>query len=187
MIESGTIKKKKTYTDYVRTTPEGWGFELFDGNIRDMAPAPYTKHQRAAGILFTTISALAEKKNLGVVYIAPTDVYFDEHNCVQPDILFISKERKHIITEKNIQSAPDWIIEIVSPHHRQHDTVEKKELYECFGVKEFWLVFPDEEIIAVYLLKDEKYILQETFKDEQTLHSATLGSLNIATKKVFIR
>lgn len=180
-------KKKQTYTDYVRITPEGWGYELFDGNIRDMAPAPYTSHQHILYNLVLILGEYVKKHDAGIVMIAPTDVYFDEHNCVQPDILFISKERLHIITEKNIQGAPDLVIEIVSPHHRQHDTVEKKKLYERFGVKEYWIVFPDEQLIETYLLKAGEYILQATFTNEQTLQSATLGSLYIATPKIFIR
>lgn len=179
-------KKKQTYADYLKT-PEGWGHELFDGNIRDMAPAPYTNHQSAAGNLFTELKLLAEKNNLGVVYIAPTDVYFDEYNCVQPDILFISKERLHIVTEKNIQGAPDVVIEIVSPSTKQYDTVGKKNLYERFGVKEYWIVFPEEQTIEIHLFKQGRYILQGAYTNEQMLQSQTLSSLSIATKKVFIR
>ncbi|MBI4930603.1 MAG: Uma2 family endonuclease [Bacteroidetes bacterium] len=175
---------KQTYADYLKT-PEGWGYELFDGNIRDMAPAPYTNHQSAAGNLFAELKLLAEKNNLGKVYIAPTDVYFDEHNCVQPDILFISKERVHIITEKNIQGAPDLAVEIVSPSTKHYDTVEKKNLYQRFGVKEYWIVFPEEERVIIFSLKNGAYHLLRTYTKADVLHSQTFSAFKIELTKIF--
>ena len=178
-------KRKQTYADYARETPEGWGYELFDGNIRDMAPAPYTNHQSIALNLSTELKLFAEKNNLGKIYIAPTDVYFDEHDCVQPDILFIAKEHLHIITEKNIQGAPDLVIEIVSPHHMQHDTVEKKNLYERFGVKEYWIVFPEEERVVIFSLKNAAYHLLATYTKADVLHSQLFSALKIQLTKIF--
>ena len=112
-------------------------------------------------------------------------MYFDEYNCVQPDILFVSKERMRIITEKNIQGAPDLAVEIVSANSRHYDTVEKKNLYERFEVKEYWIVFPEEERGAVFSLQNGTYRLQETFTKADVLHSPAFADLKIELAKIF--
>ncbi len=78
------------------------------------------------------------------------------------------------------------IIEIVSPHHRHYDTVEKKNLYERFGVKEYWIVFPEEERVVVFSLKNGTYRLQETFTKADVLHSPAFADLKIELAKIFI-
>ena len=86
----------------------------------------------------------------GRIYFAPCDVVLSEEDIVQPDIFFISKEREHIITERNIQGAPDLVIEIMSPFTAKLDKSLKLKLYERFEVKEYWLVNPDREEIETF-------------------------------------
>lgn len=104
---------------------------------------------------------------------------------VQPDILFISNERLNIIGEKNARGAPDLIIEIISEKSAYKDTVKKKHLYERFGVKEYWIVFPNEEIIEIYTLKNNTYQPYKTFFKENNLTSQVLKGLKMDLKKIF--
>lgn len=100
-----TDKKKYTYEDYLKT-PDDERYELIESTI--------PKHQRISRELEFCLLQFLKANNLGEVFYAPCDVYLDDENVVQPDILFISKERANIIGEKNIQGAPDIVIEIIS-------------------------------------------------------------------------
>src|SRR4030042_2825586 len=150
-------KKKYTYEDYLKT-PDDKRYELIEGELL-MTPSPATKHQRISRELEFVILKFVKANNLGEVFDAPCDVYLDNENVVQPDILFISKESLNIIGEKNIQGAPDLAIDIISENTAYRDLVQKKKLYAKFGVKEYWVVVPGEESIEVYTLKDNTYML----------------------------
>jgi Uma2 family endonuclease len=104
---------------------------------------------------------------------------------VQPDILFISRANRAIVAEKNIQGAPDLVVEIVSPNTRERDLVLKKKLYAKFGAKEYWLVFLNEQKIEVYRLEDQKYILDGVYEKPGALKSPLLKGLKIRLSEVF--
>ena len=85
--------------------------------------------------------------DLGWVFFnPPTDVLLSDHDVVQPDLIFVSRERKHVITDANIQGAPDLVVEILSPSTASRDWRDKLDLYERHGVAEYWLVDPVSEI-----------------------------------------
>lgn len=73
---------------------------------------------------------------MGELRIAPYDVYFDENNIFQPDIILIANENTPKIAERGFFGAPNLIIEILSPSNARFDKEEKKPVYEKFGVKE---------------------------------------------------
>src|SRR5574341_724660 len=104
---------KLTYKDYLLFPENGKRHELIDGE-HYMTPAPSTRHQRISGKVFKTLSNFIEKNKLGEVFYAPCDVVFSNTDVVQPDIVFISNENKHIITDSNIQGTPDLVVEIIS-------------------------------------------------------------------------
>lgn len=182
-IYNPVAKKRYTYQDYLQT-PEGNLYELLNGNLV-MSPSPYTKHQVVSMELTLLLGTFVKQKKLGKIFDAPTDVYFDDDNCVQPDLLYIANEHSHIITEKNIKGVPDLIIEIVSPSSVHRDTVEKKQLYARFGVNEFWLVYPDEKIIEIYVIKKNNYILGKCFMQGDILESPLFKGLKIKLEEVF--
>ncbi|MBM4056588.1 MAG: Uma2 family endonuclease, partial [Planctomycetes bacterium] len=108
-----TVKKKYTYKDYL-TMSDDKRYELIGGELIMMTPSPVPYHQWISKNIEYEIERFVREKNLGRVFDAPCDVYLDDENVVQPDILFISRERTHIIGKNNIQSAPDLAIEILS-------------------------------------------------------------------------
>ncbi|GBD95304.1 hypothetical protein BMS3Abin06_00169 [bacterium BMS3Abin06] len=176
-------KKKHTYEDYLKT-PEDERYELIGGDLL-MTPAPIPKHQKISRELEFEILKLVKANDLGEVFDAPCDVYLDDENIVQPDILFISKERLNIIGEKNIQGAPDLVIEIISESTAYRDFVQKKRLYARFGVKEYWIVLPVEESIELYILKDSTYTLHKTYGKDEILESPAMKDLKIVLKNIF--
>ncbi|MBI5554425.1 MAG: Uma2 family endonuclease, partial [Elusimicrobia bacterium] len=115
----------------------------------------------------------------------PCDVYLDEENVVQPDLLFISKERQEIIGEKNIQGAPDLVVEIVSEGNAYRDTIQKKRLYARFGVREYWIVAPGEEMIEVYRLDNQGHQLSRTYFHDDTPESQILKDFKVELKEIF--
>jgi Uma2 family endonuclease len=116
----------------------------------------------------------AAKKNIGEVYVAPFDVYMDEHsNAVQPDIIFVSKENESIVKD-HIHGVPDLLIELLSPGNKSHDTVRKKNLYEKFGVKEYWIIDPETKESIGYALEEKQY--REFFRSSGQISSRLLDA-----------
>ncbi len=183
MAPAVTEKKKLTYEDYLKT-PEDERYELIEGELV-MTPSPVPRHQRISGRLEFELRKFTTENDLGEVFDAPCDVYLDDENVVQPDILFISKDRLNIIGEKNIQGAPDIAIEIISESSAYRDFVQKKRLYARFGVREYWIVIPEEESIQIYILKDNAYTLHSTSRKHETLESYTLKELKMELKNIF--
>lgn len=183
MTLSASKRKRYTYKDYL-LTPEGGGYELLEGDLR-MVPAPATVHQRVSGRLYMLFREFITKNNLGEIFYAPTDVYLDDETVLQPDILFISEARKDIVTKKNIQGAPDLVVEIISPGTAYIDRSKKKKLYARFGVGEYWLVDPEKKSIEVYGLKEGKYVLSEGHEARGVATSPVLPGLAVALDRVF--
>jgi Uma2 family endonuclease len=183
MATATTEKKKYTYADYLKT-PDDERYELIEGDLI-MTPAPVMRHQRISGDLYSEVRIFVKENDLGNIFYAPCDVHLDNENVVQPDILFISKERMDIIGEKNIQGAPDLVIEIISESTAYRDLVQKKKLYARFGVKEYWIVIPEESLADVYTLKDNAFILHKSYGKDDTLKSPLLQKLKIELKKIF--
>lgn len=132
------------YDDYLLLPDDGKRYEIIEGELF-MAPAPSMKHQYDLFELGVRIREFVKKKKLGIVFLAPCDVILLNTNIVQPDIVFVSKENREIITEKNIQGAPDLAVEITSSSTAERDLVLKKKLYAKFGVKEYWIAFVKEQ------------------------------------------
>jgi Uma2 family endonuclease len=176
-------KKKYTYEDYLKT-PEDERYELIEGELI-MSPSPIPKHQRISRKIEFILEKYVTENDLGEVFYAPCDVYLDDENVIQPDILFISKDRLNIIGEKNIQGAPDLVMEIISENTAYRDFVQKKRLYAKFGVKEYWIVIPEEKLIEIYTLKDNTYTLYKTYYKDDILESPYLRNLKIELKGIF--
>ncbi|MDR4503197.1 MAG: Uma2 family endonuclease [Candidatus Scalindua sp.] len=176
-------KKKYTYEDYVMMSDDK-RYELIEGELL-MTPSPTTGHQRILRKLEFLLEKFVNEKNLGEIFFTPCDVYLDEGNVVQPDIMFISKERLNIIGEKNIQGAPCITIEIISKSSAYRDMVQKKKLYAQFGVKEYWIVIPEDESIEIYLLDNTAYKLFKIYRDNDIIETPGLKGFNKRLKNIF--
>ena len=145
-----------TYDDYCLIPNDGKRYEVIHGELF-MSPSPVFRHQRISMSLTILLGNYVEEIGIGLLLVAPMDVLLSEHNVVQPDLLFISNNRKSIITEKNIQGAPDLLIEILSEGNRRHDEVVKRKLYESYGVQEYWVIDPVLETVKVYRLEEARF------------------------------
>ena len=175
---------KFTYEDY-KHTPDDERYELIDGALIIMAPSPREAHQRTDMQLGTKLNTFVVDNDLGRVYSAPFDVVLSDTDVVQPDLMFISNERAHIITEDNIRGAPDIVIEILSPSTAGRDRTVKRALYAKHGAKEYWQVDTDAKAIAVLLLGADGYELAGIYGKGQTLTSPTLPGFALDLADVF--
>src|SRR5438445_9899908 len=140
-----------TVEDY-RLLPEtGPRYQLIEGDLH-MAPAPNRYHQDISYNLVMIIGKYLEKHRIGKVYAAPFDVYLDENNVHQPDVLFVSK-KNNILTPGGAEGAPDFIVEILSPKTAFLDKKSKRRVYARSGVKELWIVDPHLKTNPAYFLQ----------------------------------
>ena len=178
-----TAKVKHTYEDYKRT-PDDLRYELLDGELI-LSPSPRTAHQRTSKRILKPLDDFVEQNKLGEVFHAPYDVVLDDFNVVQPDILFVSSERASIITEDNIQGAPDLIIEILSPSTARRDRTQKRDLYARREVKEYWQADTDAKSVTALTLENGVYRIAGIYTEGQTLTSPLLQSFTLSIATIF--
>lgn len=179
---------KFTYEDY-KSLPESETkrYELLGGELV-MVPSPTEHHQRISRNLLLILWQFVRERDLGQVYAAPLDVVLgvgEEREVVQPDILFISKERAKIIAEEEIQGAPDLVVEVLSPATAQRDRAYKRTLYARHGVKEYWLVDLETKTIEVLKLGKRGYERAGLYRQGETLTSPLLASFRVLIDEVF--
>jgi len=177
---------KLTYDDFVHFPDDGKRHELIDGE-HYVTPSPNTKHQSIVMNLTGHIWSFLREHPLGTVFAAPFDVVFSDFDVVEPDVLFISEARRKVLTAKNIQGAPDLVVEVGSPGTRRRDEVIKHQLYERFGVSEYWVVDPDLDAIKVYRLADGRYtrVSELTLRDGDVLTTPLLPGFSAPLAELF--
>jgi Uma2 family endonuclease len=183
MTQSLTSPIEFTYEDYCNL-PEDKRYEIIEGKIH-MVPAPVPFHQRVSRRISLTIESFVSKNNLGEIFYSPIDVVLSETNVIQPDIVFISKDKLSIIGEKYIEGAPDLVIEILSPSTEQKDRTMKLKLYNTFGVKEYWIASPQGRTIEKYTLQELTLQLTDIYTIQQILTSELLPGLKLNIKDIF--
>ena len=174
---------KFTVKDYM-STPDGKRYQLLDGEIVP-ALSPTTRHQTILGRLSIALHEAVTANQLGRVWVAPLDVVLSDPDVAQPDLFFVSNARENIVTEANIQGAPDLVVEILSPATAQYDREYKMTLYSRHGVREYWLVDPEEDMVEVWTESETGLVLTATYQQTDTLASPLLEGLNIPLEVLF--
>ena len=171
-----------TYRDYL-LLPEGDRRELIEGDFY-VVPAPSFRHQIISRNLGTLLWEFVRGEGLGQVVWAPTDVVLSLESVVQPDILFISNERRGIITEDNVSGAPDLVVEILSPSTAERDRELKRTLYARYGVREYWIVDPEDSSVEVMALEEAGFVSARRYTSGQ-VESPLLPGLAIPLGEIF--
>ena len=153
-----TVVKRWTYEDLAAMPEENVIREILDGELF-VAPSPVPRHQRIVRRLLVAIDNYLDEHPIGEVFDAPLDTVFAIDNVCSPDILFISNERSSIITRKNVQGAPDFVIEVLSEFNRDNDEIRKKAIYGRFWVSEYWIADPEINTVRVYRRQNKKLAL----------------------------
>ena len=142
---------RMTYADLQRMPDDGRQYELYDGEVR-VVPSPTNRHQV---VLLNLIALLLEyeRQHGGRLLFAPSDVVFSKHNVIQPDILYFTEARRHLVQlDSPTRAAPDLTVEVLSPGTSANDRGRKQAMCARFGVGEYWLVDPFEETIEIFVL-----------------------------------
>ena len=181
-----------SYADYLT-----WQFdeaiELIKGKISFMSPAPNVKHQRLSRKLSFQIDNFLQGKSCEL-FVAPFDVRLydrrksllanqDIHTVVQPDLCVICDADK--LDAHGCNGAPDWIIEILSPSNNKKEVKTKHQLYCESGVREYWLVYPYEQVIYDFVLNAERYELMNTFVTDDIASPHCFPELRIDLQTLF--
>ncbi len=182
-VDMRQAKVRYTYNDYL-LLPEDKRHEILDGEIH-VVPAPSIKHQRILVDLFDALLHHVRRRQLGEVLPAPVDVLLSSEDVVQPDIVFVLKERATLIGDANIKGAPDLVVEILSPTNRDKDTRLKRKTYARFGVQEYWIVDPDKQTVEILVWSKTGYVAAGTFSKSETLTSPLLPDLKLPLSNVF--
>lgn len=174
-----------TTHEYLQTPETVLPRELAFGALR-VADAPRAQHQRVVLELLLAIAPFVRSRQLGEVLPAPIDVILDADAAlvVQPDLVFVSTERCHIIDDQ-IDGAPDLVIEVLSPNPRIGSTEERVGWFARYGVRECWLASTVERRIAVLGLVNGAVSDRAVFVDRQAVRSAVLPDLDLSPFDIF--
>jgi Uma2 family endonuclease len=181
-----TAGLKLTYDDFVLFPDDGKRHELIDGE-HYVTPSPNMRHQQISMNVTLMIGGWLEAHPQGRLFYAPLDVVFSNFDVVEPDILYVSNERAHVLTKPNVQGAPDLVIEIGSPGTRQRDETIKRRLYERSDVLEYWIVDPDIEVARVYRRNGDRFARAVELSREasEVLTTSLLPGLELPLARIF--
>jgi Uma2 family endonuclease len=178
---------KLTYDDFLLFPDDGKRHELIDGE-HYVTASPNTKHQRVVGNLHWMIRSHLEAHPIGEVFIAPYDVVFSNFDIVEPDLIYLSRERAaQVLTPLHAKGVPELVVEIGSPATRKRDETIKRRLYERAGVTEYCVVDPDLDVIRVYCRSGDRYDRPIELSSEagDILRSPLLPGLELTLSAVF--
>ena len=129
-----------TYAEYMRLPVESTRYEVVAGHLY-VTPSPSVLHQEVVAALLLRLRRYVEgSAKLGWVLPGPVDLLLTQSDFIEPDIVFVSSHRRHILSERGIEEDPDLVIEIVSPETAGRDRGIKRDLYLRSAVSEYWIV-----------------------------------------------
>jgi Uma2 family endonuclease len=172
-----------TYEDYCHLPDDGKRYEIIDGELF-VTPSPRSLHQIVVSNLQTELGPYVKSQRLGRLFVAPLDVVFSRFDVVEPDLLYISKARAAVLTEKNVQGAPDLVVEVLSETTADRDRAGKLKLYARYGVQEYWIIDPDAPTAEIYRRQKEGFELAAKLEPADSLTSTLFPGFNLALLKL---
>lgn len=182
-MKTATIDRSRAWTveEYLQLGQMETPCQLVNGQLI-MSPAPTPYHQMVSRNLFRKLDEVIDSGD--ELLYAPIDLIVDDQNVYQPDLVYISKINRNIITNRGIEGVPDLVVEIISPSNIFIDRNTKKNMYHRMGVKEYWIVDPGNRTLEIYTQKN-----QETpdlyLAEEGIVSSSVLPSLQFDLKDIF--
>jgi Uma2 family endonuclease len=173
-----------TRHDYEEMPPGPPYYQVIEGDLV-MSPSPNIYHQAIVTRICALLQQFLGRKPLGEVLIAPLDVFLSEINVYQPDVIFISNQRRSILTEHGLEGAPDLAVEVLSPGTARFDRGSKRKVYARTGVRELWLVDVEAKLIHVYQLAKDAETPAATYDEKAVFTSPLLPGLRIKAAAIF--
>ncbi len=175
-----------TVENYKLLPETGPRYQLIQGDLY-MALAPNRFHQEISRNLQFELHSYLKRNPIGKLFNAPFDVYLNEVNVFQPDLIVVLNERLGILTEEGAEGAPDFVIEILSPKTRRLDLANKKQEYARASVKELWIVDPEPRTIMIHQFSSGGVENVRQINEEDTLSTELLPGFSLASETIFER
>jgi len=188
-MSTATLSRPKaqrtwTYDEFAGESAEiNLPTELWDGEIVTAGGRP-PRHQIVVANAWSQICRVARSKLLGEVLAGPLDVVLSPRRVVQPDVLFVSAARKSIVESTCIRGVPELLVEVISEGTWRRDRVDKKALYEQFGVAEYWIIDPDSRLIEVFTLAKGTYQLHARGVGAEKVSSKLLAGMKVSFEQL---
>ena len=187
-VEEPDLTGTYTARDYISWKTEEL-MELLRGRISKMSPSPSSVHQQIVMNLGSALH-IHFKRNC-LVFPSPYDVYLikpgenwkDTKNIFQPDLCVVCDTSK--IYDRGCMGAPDLVVEVLSPSTAAKDLGTKRDLYEEYGVKEMWIIHPQDATVVVHILENGKYRIMPIYAKGQIIKSPTFPDLKVDLNEVF--
>jgi Uma2 family endonuclease len=177
------VDTRLTYDDFCLLPEDGKRREIIEGELF-VTPSPLTLHQRIVMRLSISLGHFVESRQLGELFAAPFDVVFSDFDVVEPDLLYISKARAGFLTNKNVQGAPDLIVEVLSESTARMDRSVKLKLYGKHGVQEYWMIDPDGPSADIYRRGDAGLDLAAKLSASDVLTSPMFPGFSLPLRKL---
>lgn len=185
-IKSTPPREEWRYEDYLNLPDDGQRYEII-GGVLYVTSAPSYDHQFTVLEIAAEMRQFVREHQLGQVLVAPFEIHLAEDTRpLQPDVLFIKKERQPRRGAKFFEGPPDLVVEVISPSSLRTDRLVKFTTYQQFGVAEYWLVDPKYGYVEVYTLEAGEFKLLGQFDGEQIIQSKILAGLEIVTQTLFV-
>lgn len=173
-----------TFADLQQWPDDGKRYELYDGEVCEV-PGPTPRHQVAAQNVYDFLRAY-QRSHGGRVLISPIDIVFSEVDVIQPDVLFFSQARAHLVDpDRATRHAPDLIVEVLSLSTAATDRGKKMRMLARYQVPEYWLVDARARRCEVYRLAGDSYVLEQSASDDDTVRSLILPDLVFHAREIF--
>ena len=182
-VGPGHSATKFTYADLELLPDDDLRHEIIDG-VHYVTASPVTRHQRISMRLEYLLQSYLETHPAGEIVHAPFDVVLSFTDIVVPDLIFISTQRASLLAVKNLQGAPDLVVEIISPSTRSRDRRLKRDLYERVGVDEYWLVDPERDLVDVQRLGTSGFEPPVRYEKHESLTTPLLPGLDIPLARI---
>lgn len=163
---------------------DGNRYEIIGGQLI-VSPSPNSRHQRVSFELSGALYVFLKQTGLGQGFSAPADVHISSTDVVQPDVFVVLRERDDIIQVRGIFGAPDLVVEILSPSSMETDFLRKSRLYEQYGVREYWIVDPEREIVSVQTLDGDRFVITGEYGRNDHMQSTVLDGFELELSAIF--
>jgi Uma2 family endonuclease len=165
---------------------DGKRYEIYDGDIY-MVPPPNLGHQHVSKELQFALTRHIKQHDLGQLYDAPVALILGPVDYTEPDLIYVSRARQAVLTDRGIDGCPDLVVEILSPGTRTRDLDVKKRLYERVGIPHYWIVDPRDRFVMLHVLEGARYVIEREYGERDTLKTSLFPELQIDLAHVWRR
>ena len=178
------VQPRVTYADLERAPEDGRRYELYDGEVF-VVPAPVPRHQIVQDLIVDLLRLHAARHG-GLAIDSPIDIVFSQYDVLQPDVVFFSAARRHLVDlDSAIRHAPDLCVEVLSPSTEDRDRGRKMQIFARYGVPEYWIVDSRRESIEIFQRTGSGYALITAASGDELFTSPTVQGLSFQPASVF--